>query len=270
MDHSARLSIKEFANFTGLPESTLRYYDTIGLLSPEIRGENRYRYYSPLQTITVEFIKVLTRVGVPLSAIKELHEKRTPPSVLDLLTQQENKLDRQLRELQAAYSIIHTYRNNIQAGLSVPEHDEIQVRELDEAYINLGPAADFSNTDTFYDPFMEFCNTALENKIDLHYPIGGYYENIDVFVRTPSQPTRFFSLDPHGNCKRSAGPYLVAHNKGYYGEFGGLPLKLLAYSEAQGLALVGPLYITYLLDEISLADHHQYLSQIAVGVSKKR
>ena len=263
------LSIKEFSDFTGLNESTLRYYDKIGLLSPELRGENRYRYYSPLQTITSNFIKVLIKLGVPLSTVKEMSKNRTPQSVLALLTHQENKLDTQLHELQTAYSIIHTYREIIQAGIFAHEH-EIQIRELDETRVIFGEVTDFSSGCAFYEPFMKFCNTAHENNINLHYPIGGYYEDINVFVNTPGQPSRFFSLDPRGNSKRSAGKYLVAHGRGYYGEFGDLPQKLIAYGQANKLFFRGPLYIIYLLDEVSTTDHKQFLSQVVVGVSKIR
>jgi effector-binding domain-containing protein len=87
-------------------------------------------------------------------------------------------------------------------------------------------------------------------------------------LRTPSRPTRFFSLDPHGRDRRNAGQYLVAYNRGYYGEFGDLPQRLLAHARTNGLSFCGPLYIVYLLDEISMTDHNDYLSQIVVGVSQ--
>jgi hypothetical protein len=209
---------------------------------------------------------VLIKVGVPLDTIKAMSKNRTPQSVLALLTQQENKLDAQLHDLQTAYAIIHTYRNTIQAGIAARDHD-IAVQVLDEAPLTLGQVTDFSNAGTFYAPFIQFCATAHEHKINLHYPIGGYYEDIQVFLHTPSQPTRFFSLDPHGNSTRKAGKYLIAYNTGYYGEFGDLPQRLAAYARTHGLSFRGPLYIIYLLDEISMADHTQYLSQSVVGVS---
>jgi len=269
MGNEAMLSIKEFADFTGLNESTLRYYDQIGLLSPELRGENRYRYYSPLQTIMVEFIKVMIEVGVPLSTIKEMSANRTPEAVLALLMQQEHKLDVQLHDLQTAYTIIHTYRNTIQAGIGVRELG-IAARDLDATSLTLGPINNFNGCANFYKPFMQFCTTAHEHKINLNYPIGGYYKDAQAFFDAPSQPTRFFSLDPRGYTKRKAGQYLVAHNKGYYGEFGELPQKLRDYAQTHTLAFNGPLYIIYLLDEISMADHTQFLSQLVVGVTPSR
>ena len=269
MDHTAMLSIKAFSDFTGINESTLRYYDKIGLLTPEFRGANNYRYYSPLQTITVDFIKVLIKVGVPLSTIRNMHKGRTPQSVLALLRQQENILDERLFELQTAYSIIHTYCNNIETGISAELRD-ISIQKLGDARIILGPEADFSNAKTFYEPFMQFCDAAHENKIDLHYPIGAYHENIEVFLDAPGRPTRWFSLDPRGNSKRSAGQYLVTYHQGYYGEFEGIPQRLAAYAQANNIVFKGPVYVIYLLDEISVADHKRYVSQIMVGVSKKR
>jgi DNA-binding transcriptional MerR regulator/effector-binding domain-containing protein len=268
MDHKAMLSIKAFADFTGISESTLRYYDKIGLLSPEFRGANKYRYYSPLQTITVDFIKVLTKVGVPLSTIRDMHKGRTPQSVLALLRKQENALDERLFELQTAYSIIHTYCNNIETGLVSKPHD-ISVQKLDAVRIILGPETDFGNAKTFYAPFMKFCDAASKNKIDLHYPIGGYHENIELFLDAPGRPTRWFSQDPRGNSQRSPGRYLVAYHQGYYGEFEGIPQRLVAYTQANNLVFTGPVYVIYLLDEISVVDHKQYVSQIAVGVSNR-
>ena len=272
MSKTSMLSIKEFSEFTALPESTLRYYDRIGLLQPVLRGENRYRYYSPMQTITVEFIKVLIKIGVSLPIIKEMSKKRTPQSILSILTAQESKLNMQLREVQTAYSIIHTYRCNIHSGIAVAEHkmNTIYVQELEESPIILGQPADFTNADAFYRPFMEFCSMARKNKIDLHYPIGGYYESMDAFLKNPSQPTKFFSQDPGGSDTQRAGQYLIAHNKGCYGEFGDIPQKMLAHARTKGLSFTGPLYISYLLDEICIADHEQYLSRIMVGVSQAR
>jgi DNA-binding transcriptional MerR regulator len=269
MDATTMLSIKEFADFTGLHESTLRYYDKIGLLSPELRGANRYRYYSPLQAIMIDFIKVLIKVGVPLATIKEMNKTRTPQGVLDLLMRQESKLDAQLHELQTAYAIIHTYRNTIQAGINAQIHT-IDVRTLDERRLTLGPETDFNGSESFYGPFMHFCTSAPEYKINLHYPIGGYYANMHTFLDTPPQPTRFFSLDPRGYNTRPAGQYMVAYNKGHYGVFGDLPQRMLAHAQTNALSFHGPLYIVYLLDEISLTDHNRFVSQIMVGVSPAR
>ena len=265
--HTTLLSIKEFSDFTGISESTLRYYDKIGLLSPSHRGENRYRYYLPIQATLVNFIRVLINLGVPLAIIKEMNAHRTPQNMLALLAQQETKLDKRLRDLQTAYSIIHTYRDNIQTGIFANEHD-IRVQALDEARLILGDPTDFSSG-SFYKPFMAFCNSIQKHNININYPVGGYHENMTVFVNAPGQPTRFFSLDPYGQHRRKAGLHLVAYRRGYYGEFGDTAQKMLSYAQENALVFHGPVFVIYLLDEVCTIDHNQYLAQVVVGVRKK-
>lgn len=266
MNDSTLLSIKEFAHLAKTKQSTLRYYDEIGLLSPVSRGGNNYRYYLPYQTIVLNFINVFIDLGFPLSVIKELKEHRDPEGLLRLLTQQEVTLDIKLRELQTAYSIIHTYRNNIQVGLLAHE-DEISIHEFVDSPIILGPINDFTNAGQFYEPFMNFCNSSDKYGINLRFPIGGIHDSMDLFLDAPSQPTRFFSVDPTGNCKRKAGKYLVGYTRGYYGQFGDLPQRMVSYAKEHNLIFKSPVYVIYLLDEISIIDKDQYLSQVTVAVS---
>ena len=40
------ISIKQAAQWSGVTVRTLHYYDQIGLLKPQVVGENGYRYYS--------------------------------------------------------------------------------------------------------------------------------------------------------------------------------------------------------------------------------
>jgi DNA-binding transcriptional MerR regulator len=264
MGRAAKLSIQEYSELTGLSCSKLRYYDKIGLLSPEIRGSNRYRYYAPRQVLMAAFVKVLTTVGTPLSIIKIINKNKTPQNVFALLIQQQRNLDKQLHELQTAYSIINIYCGHIFAGLAVSE-DVIRIQDHDEVKIILGEIADYTDTEDFYSPFITFCAMAATKNINLHYPVGGYYESIHSFVSKPAQPTRFFSVDPHGNTRQKTGKFLVAHYKGGYGEFGDTPQKVLAYAQANKLTFRGPLYVTYLLDDVSTVVN-QYVSRITVRV----
>ena len=269
MNESTLLSIKEFSSFTKVNQSTLRYYDDIGLLPAAERGENNYRYYTPFQLITLNFINVLIDLGIPLSTIKELNEHRTPEHLITLLSRQEIQLDYQLHELRTAYSIIHTYRDNIQDGLLANEN-EISVQDFGEARLILGPQNDFTGHDTFYETFIRFCNAADDYRINLRYPVGGYHDEMKSFLKTPGEPTKFFSFDPNGNTVRKPGKYLVAFARGYYGQFGALAEKMADYAKEHDLAFNGPVYSIYLLDEVSTINPDQYLSRVSVAVSPKK
>jgi len=265
MDDSTLLSIKEFSNFSGVSQSSLRYYDEIGLLPAAFRGENNYRYYIPFQLITLNYINVLIDLGIPLSTIKKLSDKRSPQKVIDLLSRQETILDYKLYELRTAYSIIHTYRNNIQDGILAKEGD-IFVQEFDEAHLILGPINSFDGQESFYKSFVEFCNSAVDQRINLRYPIGGYHPNVQSFLAAPGSPTRFFSSDPIGNDIRKKGRYLVGFARGYYGQFDDLPQNMTAYAKEHNLTFTGPVYVIYLLDEISVISPDNFLARVIIRV----
>ena len=269
MNETTLLSIKDFSRFTGVRQSTLRYYDEIGLLPPAARGENNYRYYVPFQIITLNFINVLIEMGVHLSDIKKMSKERTPESIIGLLSRQEALLDSRLNSLRSAYSIIHTYRDNIQEALLVSDCD-VRLEELDEAKMILGPVNDFKGSDTFYEEFMRFCNKSPDYRINLRYPVGGYHNDMESYLSEPGRPQRFYSLDPTGNHTRKKGQYICGYIRGYYGEFGVLPEKMAAFADKHSLTFNGPVYVIYLLDEVSVVNTDQYLSKVMAGVIGKK
>ena len=265
-DESSLLSITQFSKMTGVSQSTLRYYDQIGLFSPAAKGYNNYRYYAPYQMITLNFVTVMSELGVPLDQIKDLTKSRTPQNILDILMERERALDKELGKLQAAYSMIHTFQRNIQAG---KQADVKQISKIykEESSIVLGPLNDWKDENSFYRVFSLFCKLMSENKNHFHYPIGGYYENLSDLKQAPSHPTRYFMMDPNGKDSVESGHYLVGYVHGYYGETGDLMERIDAYASETGLDLKGPVYVIYLLNEVSMMERDQYLAQVSVRVS---
>ena len=61
------LTIGEMARIKKISIKSLRYYERIGILIPEkINPENGYRYYSKEQLLTVDMIKFLASMDIPL------------------------------------------------------------------------------------------------------------------------------------------------------------------------------------------------------------
>ena len=64
-------TVKELARLTGLTPRTLRYYDSIGLLSPA-RRENDYRLYGPEDVGRLQQILLYREMGLPLEEIRQV------------------------------------------------------------------------------------------------------------------------------------------------------------------------------------------------------
>ena len=258
------LSIKEFARRTGINQSKLRHYDDVKLFQPVERGENGYRYYSAMQTISINLIIVLDSLNIPIRKIAEMMNNRTPESILELLQQQETELDRQLQQLQQAYSIIHAYSTLIKEGLFEDEH-KIHIKKMPDVFIELGSINDFSSG-YLYNSFFEFISLLNERNIGLAYPAGGYYCDMESFKNKAGQPDRYFAQSPIGRDIKKAGEHLVGYTRGYYGNLGDLPERMQKYADENGYTFIGPVYERYLHDEVSECDPNNYLIQASVPV----
>ena len=284
------LTIKEFSKLSGIEQTTLRYWDDIGLFSPAKRDpENNYRYYSPQQIIAVNFITVLSELNIPLKTIADIEQDRTPEKIMDLIACQEKQLDMEMRKLRERYSIIHTRRELINYGSrlkkgfmsidgiriddSIMSEDGIWVdtsrvsvlRREARAFI-LGPRNHWKRGEPFYEYFMKFCDMADELRMNLCFPVGGYHDDMDSFMKAPGEPDFFFSMDPTGNRRRESGKYLIGFTRGFYGELGDIHERMAAYANENELTLHGPVYTMYLLDEVCVTDPNEYLAQVSVAV----
>ena len=97
------LTIGALANATGVPTSTIRYYERAGLLRPSARSESRYRLYSHEDLNRLRFIRAAQASGFVLDDVIELlrpaHCRNVQKLIERRLAQAENRL-RDLRHVQ--------------------------------------------------------------------------------------------------------------------------------------------------------------------------
>ncbi|HBT95220.1 MAG TPA: hypothetical protein DEB24_03550 [Coriobacteriia bacterium] len=265
-DDTMLVSIKEFSDFTGVKQSVLRYYDDIGLFRPASRGENNYRYYSLSQIQSIKLIDMLRELNIPLKNIENLMETRSPESIVELLIHHEVELTGELRALQESFSLIHNLRTLIQNGIPNKD-DEISVKFEEERRISLGPVTDFRPNETYHRVYSNYYRIARNQRINLGYHIGGYFDTLEEYFNAPGHPKRFYSTDPNGLDVKPAGTYLVGHTRGDYGEPGDLPERLKRFIEDNGVKVIGPCYNLYPHNEVCLKDPKEYLSRIAIRVT---
>ena len=261
LDISSLLTVHQFSEMTGVPDSTLRYYDKLGLLSPISRGRNHYRLYSPHQVTALNFITVLSELGVPLAQIGSLTKNRTPENVLEILMERERELDLELKKLQSTYALIHTFQQNIMFGEHASIH-EVKIANKEETPIVLGGKNDWLGNTEFHVHFAAFCRFVSQKKYNLHYPVGGLFETFAAFCENPTRPDHFFSADPNGNDRLPRGKYVTCYEKGSFNKLGTASRKIMDFLKAQNISLGGPVYVMYLLDEVTTMDESEYLAQI--------
>jgi DNA-binding transcriptional MerR regulator len=264
-DDGLLVSVKDFSDFTGVKQSVLRYYDAIGLFKPVARGDNNYRYYSLEQIQTIKLIDTLRGLKVPLKRIEEIMRSRSPETMTEILAQHELELNSELRSLQESFALIHTLRTLMQSFIPQDE-EEISIRFLDEWRIALGPLNKFNPGEEYHRVYSNYYRCARNSRVNLSYPIGGYFDTVEEFLKTPSQPKRYFSLDPNGLDIREAGNYIVGYTRGGYGVMNDLPQRIEDYLRENNIAKAGPVYQVYPLNEMCVKEPNDYLQRISIRV----
>ena len=119
------MKIREPAQTTGLSAKTIRYYESIGVLSPPRRTPNGYRDYSEHDVARVRFVAGIRSLDLSLDEAKELlamQDRREAPcrTLLNLIEQKADQIEariRLLKQMEVELRQLH------KLGLTFPTND---------------------------------------------------------------------------------------------------------------------------------------------------
>ncbi|MCC0706595.1 MULTISPECIES: MerR family transcriptional regulator [unclassified Clostridioides] len=105
-------SIGEVSRLFDLSIKTLRYYDKVGILKPAyVNQENKYRYYSREQFMSIDVIKYCKIMGMALEDIKKLIDSDSSiDSMMNTIDRQSKMIENKIKEL----SDVKNYLNDIE------------------------------------------------------------------------------------------------------------------------------------------------------------
>ena len=268
MAEKGLLSISEFSKVTGIPRSKLIYYDEIGVFPAAHRAENNYRYYSLNQIIIAGVVNDLASFGLSLKQLLALKDERTPEVMLkifrDSIIEHQEKID----ELRDSQSVMKVMVELMQMGMAAKGKD-IEVVHLEAKRYILGGENPYQDAATFYPAWLTFMNSAQKAGINVKFPVGGYFDSMERFAAEPNMPSRFYFINPRGKDLREAGRYLTGYTRGFYGQaVDDLPERMLAYASEHGLEITGPVFNSFLLDEMCMVNPEDYLLRVSVRVKE--
>lgn len=142
--------ISEIAKMFDITRTALIHYDKWGILSPSIRNENNYRFYTTEDIKRLELIIALKESGLSLEDIKAYLDKKINKSSKELLIHQKEEIDKKIETLRKQSLVIQKrikhlskFNNiNIYEGILLEEHPEMVI-----AYesIGFGPLMSYSS-----------------------------------------------------------------------------------------------------------------------------
>lgn len=110
---SGHYTISQLAHAAGVPTTTLRYYERIGLIEPEDRSAGNYRLYGEDSLRKLHFVRAAQAIGFTLEDVKTLlaAEGGKVPRCCDvqpLIQERLIHIEQRLRDLQHVKRVLQS------------------------------------------------------------------------------------------------------------------------------------------------------------------
>ena len=259
------LTTGEFARLTGVTKHTLFHYDAIGLLCPEVKLDNGYRYYTFSQLDIFEIISSLKELNMPLQEIKAYVDGRTPESLLKLFERENLIIEERMQKLRQMQRWMKEKADCIQSGISAPP-EEIRVRHEEKRYMVLSgiESSDEMGWSIEIRNFLDYCE---EHGIRSPYGISFRQNLADIMEGTYDSYRTLYQLLSAKPKKvayevRPEGDYVTAYHKGRWQDIGMAYRRLVQYAQDNRIELTEHFYEDYLLDGLTVQREEDYLTKI--------
>lgn len=260
-----KLSIGKMAKLNQVTIQTLRYYEKIGLLVPDlVDGETGYRYYHINQCARLDMIQYMKCLGMSLESIKYNFDQRDIREFAVMLEEHEAWIHKKIEELTTMKAAAQQYQENIKRYVNAPENGVVQLEHMKERRIfSYDAGVNFyeSGLDTWeymirglknqvkiaHLPMVKFCNVgSLLRKS--HLAERKYYSTeIFIFVDEPNETTEVLP----------GGIYLTVHCDDFYREQE-FCNRLLDYAQEHGYEIIGD-YICEVVTELPIFEDERRL-----------
>ncbi|WP_245833239.1 MerR family transcriptional regulator [Oceanobacillus timonensis] len=274
MDASNKLmTTGEFAALCDVKKQTLFHYDDIGLLEPEYKNENGYRFYSIQQAEAYSLIDMLKEIGMSLAEIKDFLQSKNPKKITDLLTEKEKLIDKKIEKLQRTQQLISNQKKQTERALQL-DLDQFTITDMEMEQIVLSEnILNYSHKD-ITKMIIAFMKYVKQGEINV--------ENWGALIRQEQIETgdylnysHFFlrenSLHLTETYHTKAGKYIIGYHKGSYLSTYKTYDKIKAYLDKKGYRICGDSFeeYLYLMDGISLDVKANYVIKIMIQVEEK-
>lgn len=260
----------QFAKLNGINKRTLHYYDEIGLFSPEFKKENGYRYYTCFQTVQLEMIMTLRKMGLSIEEILRYQRNPSGASFAELLSEKKQIIDDSIRELLNIKTFLERKSDKLSMSLTA-EYGKIERIMLPEQRILLSASMTGAYDDDDFAVAGAF-SMRLRSVFGLYDNFGSRISAERILDGDYDSYDRFFAygrpdIEMYDEI-RPAGTYLRIFSIGGWDKLCGVYGALCSYAAEHHLELCGYAYEEG-LNEMSVQGSEDYITMITVGYAEK-
>jgi len=251
MNPMKKYKISEVAKKFDITRTALIHYDNCGLLSPSIKNEKKYRFYTSDDLQKLELILALKESGLTLKEIQSYLTEEGKKTSIELLTQQKKEIEKKIKTLKIQGYIIEKRLENLTKFSSIDIYEGIKLDEYPEMIIVEEPIG--------YGPLMTYDSAVsrlkrkLGQKGQLSSKFGIAFDtsHIDQFGKYKMKYI-FDYLNAEGSILKStkvpSNKYLRCLHKGKHPTVEITINRLLTYANEKNYIVCGDAYFVPLFD----------------------
>ena len=267
----------EFAAICGVNKQTLFHYDKEGIFSPDVVGDNGYRYYSYTQIESFTVIATLRDLGVSIGEIKRHLDRRSPHALIDLLAARKAEISQKIRALQWSARYIDNKIRLTCEGMEA-EPGVIIIRDFpprslitsdykgpDDAVAiteAIGGHVDYCARLGLYSACPIGCIIPLSSV----GPDGFSYSKFYTVVENDAQSSGGAPSSALDAGVRPGGPHLVLYDDHGYENVDANCLRLIDYAAKNDLTLGEEIFEDVILDDLATDGYYSYLVKLSVQI----
>jgi effector-binding domain-containing protein len=266
--------IGQFSRFSQVTVKTLRYYDKIGLLKPaEIDRFTGYRYYSASQLPRLNRILALKDLGLSLEQIAQLLDgDLSPDQIRGMLRLKQVEIEGRLEEEQARLARVEWRLRQIEQEETMSTQEAVIKSIPAQTVVSVRDTVPTSGiSQLFGEVFGHLCQHSIA---PAGPPFAIYYdeefreEAIDVEIAAPATGAVPASERVQARELPAVEQMACLIHEGDYEAIGGTYGQLMAWIEANGYCIAGPVREVYLQGPESGRDPSTYVTEIQFPVEK--
>ena len=275
-------SIGKVSEICNIPIKTLRYYDKINVMIPNLRQENNnYRYYSHDQMVRLFIIKRLRYLGFSLEEVKNILKENDIKNIEVIVEEKRNSIKAEIDELNKKYEEAATFKSKIHVANMILENsgnynvdNSFRLERQREVYV-FGKTAmmqSYKNENVNLEKWIDIIEAAKERNLNIqgdilvsyHTEMFGQFINRDCEVE--------FSIVVENNVEdvevKKFGGFLAANaiHVGEYSDIIHTYISLKRWIEEKSLVVNGPVTERFMLSPVDLPNTNSHIVKIIVPV----
>ena len=256
--------IGEISKLYNIGVDSLRYYEEIGVITPE-RAESGYRLYSISDIWRLNVIRDLRELGFGMDKIKQYLDCHTTESTLNLLKEEQTAINAKIQSLKKLQKNVEERMKTILSAQKIPLNEIILCEQKARKC--------YSITEGYSDEHeMDILIKRLLNIDKKHFYVIGNNQIGTVISLGEAQNNKklkyqsVFIIDESGSETLPGGRYLSVSYKGDYTQSAKWIERLFDYAKNNNLKPIGDILELLWIDIHCTSDVNEHITELQIPV----